>query len=254
MPLPDTAATPSNNTIEHIASMFRVDAEALKSEPKSRPIIKEFSLNTSMHGIPGVARSESKHNRFFWAVSFLAFTGIMFYFIVAAIIAYFEYPTQTSVDFVGQWPQAFPAVTFCNYSPLRYDRFIGPFRQYMNSLNLTHLADQTPLSLKESLYIMRFLQYKLNRNESLTEFYYSIESMLVKCIFNGMNCTVTDFIQFTSPVYGRCYTFNAQVKHINNGSIHYNNEHGKTGQLELGIYTHANTYVPFMSDGKNNYR
>ncbi|CAF1214339.1 unnamed protein product [Adineta steineri] len=252
MPLHDNKSKTSSGTIEQITSVFKIDAEALKLDPKTRqtgPIVKEFSLNTSMHGIPGIARSESIHNRLFWTVSFLIYTGIMFYFIIQAIREYFKYPTQTSVDFVGQWPQVFPAVTFCNYSPIRYDRFIESFTTYTNSLNLTNLTDSTPMSPTQALYIDGFLQDKLNRNESLIDFYFSLESMLVKCTYNGVNCSVTDFIQFTSPVYGLCYTFNAQAKHINNGEVHYNNEHGDSGELELGLYTHGHMYVPFISDG-----
>lgn len=240
-------------TIKQIASVFPIEAEALKPERTLRqngPIIKEFSLNTSMHGIPGIARSQSVHNRVFWTISFVIFTSVMCFFIVQAILAYFKYPTQTSVEFVGQWPQPFPAVTICNYSPLRYDRFIGPYRDYTNSLNLTNTTDKAKKNFTrtQGAYIDQFLQSKLNRNESLSDFYFSLESMLVKCVYNGHNCSAADFIQFKLPLFGNCYTFNAQVEHINNGSVHYNNEHGMSGQLELGLYTHKHQYVPYLSD------
>ncbi|CAF5142835.1 unnamed protein product, partial [Rotaria sp. Silwood1] len=67
----------TDTTIKHIATVFPVDAEALKPDLKlhrRRSIIRDFSLNTSTHGIPGIARSQSIHNRIFWIVSTLVFT------------------------------------------------------------------------------------------------------------------------------------------------------------------------------------
>ncbi|CAF1499272.1 unnamed protein product [Rotaria sordida] len=156
----------SNETIKYVATIFPIDAEVLKADPKSRrtgSIIKEFSLNTSTHGIPGIARSQSIQNRIFWCISTLIFTGVMIFFITQSIREYFEYPSQTSVSIAVGWPQAFPAVTICNYSPLRYDRFIGPFLNYTNTLNLTNTTDTTNFTFAQSLYINDFLVYKLNQ-------------------------------------------------------------------------------------------
>src|SRR4051812_13498924 len=55
-------------------------SETLKH--RRRSIIREFALNTSTHGLPGIARSESKHNRVFWTISFLIFTGIMIFLLL----------------------------------------------------------------------------------------------------------------------------------------------------------------------------
>ena len=226
-----------------------------KSEPKlklqrSRSIIREFSLNTSTHGLPGIARSQSIHNCLFWTVSSIIFTGIMLYFVVQSISAYYQYPLQTLVSFDGQWPQAFPAVTICNYSPLRYDRFIGSFLNYTNALNLTNTTDINNFSQEQSRYIEEYLHYKLNRNESLDEFYYPLKSIFMSCVYNGDNCSTTDFIQFRSPKYGMCYTFNAQSNYANDSRLHYNNENGYSGELALRLYSHSHQYVPFSFDGK----
>jgi hypothetical protein len=117
---------------------------------------------------------------------------------------------------------------------------------------LTNTTDTSTFSAQQALYIDDFLQYKLNRNESLEAFFYPLSSMLIKCVYNGANCSVNDFVQFTSPQYGLCYTFNSQASHINNGQIHYNNENGDSGELDLDLYVHSHQYVPYLSDGKNN--
>jgi hypothetical protein len=79
-------------------------------------------------------------------MSMVVYTGIMLYFVIKSICAYFEYPLLTLVSFSNQWPQAFPAVTICNYSPLQYDKFIGPFLNYTNMFNLTNTTDSSTFS------------------------------------------------------------------------------------------------------------
>jgi hypothetical protein len=244
----------SHDTIDHIATVFPINAEALQAKttlPQRRVIIKEFGLNTSAHGIPGIARSQSISNRFFWFVTFMAFTGIMIYFVVQAILGYYSYPTQTSVDIADQWPQAFPAVTICNYSPFRYDTFIDGYLNYTNARNLTNTTDIKTFSFEQSLYIADYVQYKLNRNESLDAFLYPLRSMLIKCVYNNARCSASDFVHFISPQYGSCYTFNALAPNINNGTVRLNSENGYSGELQLDLYIHSEQYVPFLTDGKS---
>ncbi|CAF1316500.1 unnamed protein product [Rotaria sordida] len=134
----------TETTIKQLATVFPIDAKALEPDPKfrrRRSIIREFSLNTSTHGIPGIARSQNIHNRIFWIVSTLIFTGIMLFFIVESMKAYFNYPTQTSVSFIVERSQAFPAVSICNFSPIRFDNFIEPFLNFTKSRNLTYTND-----------------------------------------------------------------------------------------------------------------
>ncbi|CAF4076295.1 unnamed protein product [Adineta steineri] len=212
-------------------------------------IIREFSLNTSTHGIPGIARGESIQNRVFWSISLIGFTAIMIYFIVKAILAYFDYPTQFNLDIVSEWPQYFPAVTICNSSPLRFDKFIEPFLNYTNSLNLSNSNDTSTFSPLQATYIPDFLIDKVNKNESLESMFYSLSSMLYKCTYNGLPCSTADFISFTTAYYGRCYTFNAKMINSNSNSLHYGNENGGNGILELELYAHNHQYVPCFTTG-----
>ncbi|CAF1523016.1 unnamed protein product [Rotaria sordida] len=227
-----------------------MDAEVLKADPKARgtrSIIREFSLNTSTHGIPGIARSRSIQNRIFWCISTLIFTGVMIFFITQSIRAYFEYPSQTSVSIAVEWPQAFPAVTICNYSPLRYDRFIGSFLNYTNTLNLTNTTDTTNFTFAQSLYINDFLVYKLNQGESLNDLFFPLESMMMDCVYNKISCYATNFTSFISSAYGLCYTFNAKLRDSFNTRVRNSSENGGTGVLQTHFYVHQHQYVPYLS-------
>ncbi|CAF3383250.1 unnamed protein product [Rotaria sp. Silwood1] len=241
----------SNAIFKQATAVFPRNPEVLEPLPKRQrasSIIKEFSLNTSTHGLPGIARSQSIPNRIFWSISTLAFTGIMLYFIVQAIRAYFEYPSQTSVSIIFEWPQAFPAVTICNYSPIRYDKFIDPFLNYTNSLNLTNTTDTTNFTFTQSLYVRDFLVYKLNQGDSLKDFVYPLEAMMMSCTYNGLSCSAANFTWFLSPTYGMCYTFNAKLKNTINDGIRYNADNGGNGVLELRLYAHRHQYVPYLSN------
>ena len=253
LPIQTILTDMSSDTIQRIATVFLVDPEAMKPAPKVRrqaSIIREFSLHTSTHGIPGIARSQSIKNRMFWIISFLIYTGIMIYFIVQAIRAYFEYPSQTSVSVIVEWPQAFPAVTICNYSPLRYGLFINPFFDYLKAFNLSNTMDPANFTYEQSLYVWDFLIYKLNQNESLYEYFYSLDSMLIACNYNGIPCTATNFTWFITASYGLCYTFNAKLKDADNNGIRYNADNGGNGVFDIRLYTHQHQYVPYVAYGK----
>ena len=216
-------------------------AEVRANVPRRRSIIREFALNTSTHGIPGIARGQSKHNRLFWTVSSLIFTGVMLYFIVTSIQEYLQYPTQTLVSIKEDWEQTFPAVTICNYSPIRSDSFMTPFAAYTN--------DTFAFSRAKAKDIRDFLVYRTNRNQSVREFYYSINESLISCNYNRMNCTADDFVSFQTSKHGLCHTFNGKTNRIRNGNVFSVTVNGEDGTLKLQLYAHSHLYVPHSFDG-----
>jgi len=229
--------------------IFTITTGKIKVPPlpsRRRSIIREFGLNTSAHGVPGIARSQSITNTIFWSICFLTFAGIALYFIIREIRSYFDYSTQTSVNMISEWPQYFPAFTVCNLAPVRYDRFIKPFLNYTATLNIN---DTTTISSSQAKYIGDFFQMKINRNESIDEFFFPLNTMLMKCVFNGRSCSPMNFTSFSSSSYGLCYTFNAKLKNMNN--VHYSDDYGGSGNLNLRFYVHSHQYVPYIREGKN---
>jgi len=173
------------------------------------------------------------------------------YFLIENIIAYFGYPTQTSVSFVVARSQPFPAVTICNYSPVRYDVFIEPFVNFTNSINVTDTNDTSTITLIQSAYINDFIQFSIDSGEPPSKYCFPLESMVLSCSYNGATCQATDFISFFSSVYGLCYTFNAQTK-SNQSNIRQTTDNGASGKLELRLYAQSQDYVPYISDGTFN--
>ncbi|CAF0831478.1 unnamed protein product [Adineta ricciae] len=233
-----------NETIQQIASTFPISVDAIRPERK-RSIIREFGLNTSTHAIPSIARSQSLLNRIFWCTALIIFVGIMFYFIITSIIDYFDYPTRTSVDFVVEWPQPFPAVTICNYSPLVYSYFIDSFLNYTNSRNLTNTTDTATFTRQQASYVRDFQRDVLVQGEHLARYAFPLESMLISCTYNNLPCSATNFTRYASIRYGNCYTFNGK----RNNSVHYNSENAADGLLQLTLYLHRHQYVPYVTTG-----
>lgn len=219
------------------------------ARPRRRSIMREFALNTSTHALPGIARSQSKHNCIFWTISFLAFTGIMTFFIVQSIMTYFQYPTQTSVSIVADAKQNFPAVTICNYCPARFDLLIGTFLNYTNAMNWTNTNDTTRFTLRQAEKLREFLVYRINTGQSVAEFFFQLDIMLMNCTYNGYPCSAADFIPFVSSSFGLCFTFNARRKDIQNYPIRRSQDHGGPGALLLRLYAHSHLYVPYITEG-----
>ena len=240
-------SSPTNNNILMVYPVDTDGRNTVALRQQARSIIREFSLNTSTHGIPGIARSESVSNRVFWTISTLIFTGVMVYFITESIIDFLEYPTQTSVSIIDDSSQKFPAVSICNYSPLRYDLFIEDFLNYTYSLNLTNITNYT--SKEQFMKIRDFFQYKLNKNESVNGYFFTLENMLITCKYNQLNCSKEDFISFSDARYGNCYTFNAKANQIRNGTLYSLAQNGDWGIFELELYVHSHQYIPYWSSG-----
>ena len=245
----------SNTVNNRVAPVPSFDEQTWATESfkqRRQSIIREFALTTSTHGLPGIARSQTKHNRIFWTLSFLIFIAVMIFFVYQSIYDYFQYPTQTSISIVAQRSQAFPAVTFCNYSPARFDQIIRPLLNYTNSMNLTNTNDTSTFTPEQAQLLLDFLQQRVNAGESVDEYFFSLDLMLMNCSYNDEQCTSDDFISFISSSYGRCYTFNAERKDGNATNIRYTNDYGGFGKLQLRLYAQSQLYVPYISGGSFN--
>ena len=216
---------------------------------RRRSIIRDFSLNTSTHGLPGIARSRSMCNRLFWIFITSIFSGAMLYFVIKSITTYFDYPTQTSVSVLVERSQPFAAVSICNYSPLRFDRFIGPFLNFTNSRNLTNTTDNSTITREQANFIRSFIQDSIQRDQPVADMLFPLEAMLLNCTYNDRPCNTSDFLPFLSAIYGLCYTFNAK-RVSDERPIRITSEYGNTGKLVLKLYAHSHQYVPYISEGK----
>ncbi|CAF1179270.1 unnamed protein product [Rotaria magnacalcarata] len=237
----------TGDIIAHVVSNNPMNPSVTDASTHRRriSIVREFALNTTTHGIPGIARGRSIPNRIFWAISFMAFTSAMVYFITKALCAYFEYPSQTKVSITSQRIQHFPAFTICNAGGIRADALLKTYTEYIAHSNLTATSNNSVIP-KLADFMRLYFSSLVNEDGSLGQYVFPLESMLMSCYYVGIRCSVNDFIGFDSAEFGRCYTFNAKRR---NGSLLYNHETDSNGKLLLRLYVHAHQYVPTISEG-----
>lgn len=212
---------------------------------RRRSIIHEFCSNTTAHALPAIARSENRWNRLFWSITFVIFFGIMIFFVVQSIRAYFQYETTIDNSFETEQPAYFPAISFCNISPIRFDKIVEPLINFTN-FTLTNPIDPIVISRIDD-----FLIDQLNRNQSLKSYSFSLASMLFSCSFNGQLCSEKNFTTFISAAYGLCFTFNAKLKNIVGGGIRIGTTLGSSGIFNLNLYIHKQQYVPYLTTCKS---
>lgn len=236
---------PRGNTAYEETIENKLESEKIRR----RSIIHEFCVNTTAHGLPSIANSTSLPHCLFWSVVFLGFAGLLIYFLVTAILAYYAYPTSIDIEIVSEWPQVFPAFSFCNYAPFIGDNFLQSFRNYSILNNLTNTNGTTEY---QPTYndIATFLISSANKNESTDPFDFPISAMLISCQFNNVPCSANNFIKFVSPDYGACYTFNAKLKNTTDSSLLLANQYGGDGVLSLSFFIHGYQYLKNFVDGK----
>ena len=81
--------------------MFQTSGRSVQPNPRisrRRSIVREFALNTSSHGIPGIARSQSLFNRLFWTISLLSFSGILMYFVTESCATFLQWDPIAFAD------------------------------------------------------------------------------------------------------------------------------------------------------------
>ncbi|CAF1291168.1 unnamed protein product [Adineta ricciae] len=240
-----------SNTIKHLSIELPTEhnvTQIPKQRSKWLSIIYNFSSETTAHGLPRIVHSENRFNRLYWSIATLACAALMIYFIIRAILEYFTYPTQIDISIESEWPQHFPAFSFCNVGGFRLDAFAVPFANYTNSHNLTNTNDSSTVYLEQIPYLISFMRDLFSQNLTLEPFAFPLSATLVSCSYNSHQCTTADFVPFIHTTYGYCYTFNGKLKNESEGSVRDGTEYNGLGILNLGLYVHSNQYIPYMTD------
>ncbi|CAF1068437.1 unnamed protein product [Adineta ricciae] len=211
-------------------------------EQRRRSIVIDYLIATSTHGLRGVGRAYSKSNKIFWIITFTFATGLMFYFVISAILQYFAYPTQTNVEINLDPQMNFPAVTICSGNPNPYKRINASLVDFFYRLYPSNVTfNQSFLnSLQIPLYIDLFNR---NKTEELQSISFQLTDMMLSCTYNGISC-LNAFITSITPSFGNCYTFNWKTSTpfftLNNFSSTFVARDG----LAMSFYIPRESYFP----------
>ena len=92
--------------------------------------------------------------------------------------------------------QAFAAVTICSHAAKRFDRIAEPLLKFINERNITFAGDLTNLSPVQFQHVPEVFDNRVNRNESVKEFFYELVELLIDCNSNLVPCSAADLVSF----------------------------------------------------------
>lgn len=147
--------------------------------------IKEYTGQSTLHGIGYVFHGGSKPRRFTWLVFLLICIMFCIYSTWTLSSRFLTYPVATKNKIVNADRMLFPAVTICNFNRLLQSKTNSLWRDiYKNKYN----AD--------------FARIFAIFGHTMEE-----DGMLVKCMWKGMKCNSSNFYS-TVEELGLCHTFN----------------------------------------------
>lgn len=160
--------------------------------------------STTLHGIRNVFSDGSRLRRFIWLLCLFGSTATFLKVTSNLISSYLSYDVITRVSLVNQDHAIFPAVTICNFNPMRKD--------YIEKMNLTNLlslvgyeaGEANPPAWKdlEEVFNTSMVDVLIDGGHKMT-----YGNMFQSCTFQERECRAEDF----KPVFtrmGLCYTFN----------------------------------------------
>ena len=183
------------------------EAHTEKTKLPAKELFRQFTESTTLHGISHVFSNGSKTRRFIWLICLLASTATFIAVTKNLFSSYLSFDVVTRVTLINRDFEIFPAITICNFNPLRKD--------YIERMNVTEVlaliqnedGDKNTESLHRTSSILNTSMEVVLREGGHKM---DMGDMLTSCIFQGRQCGEEHF----KPVFtrmGLCYTFNKGI-------------------------------------------
>ncbi|GMT30721.1 hypothetical protein PFISCL1PPCAC_22018, partial [Pristionchus fissidentatus] len=215
-------------------------------------VLRDFANWSTVGGVPHIANSKSWMVRLFWLVVVLSMGGVFVYQLYTMIALFLKFPNAISTV-ISIEQQKFPAVTICNMNPYKKIGGLTPFdrnlTEFMNYYETVYAIASTVFKQSfqglattwerdtraRDVVNMIAAQHKGLYNDSL----YQFDEIIADCTFNGFSCSQSNFTEYIDPSYGRCFTFNNDLKSDLSVS-----RAGKSSGLSLLITVHVVVHYP----------
>jgi hypothetical protein len=163
-----------------------------------RSIISDYGERTTFHGFRYFILGGSFIRQLIWlgfilcSFAYFTFNGIRLF------TNFFNFPTMTKNEIITKQMMLFPAITVCNYNPIKKSKLQAAYN-YANSLRGVDI---------DKVYQM----YGHRMDE---------DGMFVSCKWRGKSCSGKDF-RSTPQSMGLCHTFNSGKNHVmTQYTLHY---------------------------------
>lgn len=211
----------SQNYDYEIIKILKLESENMNTEFKTK--LKNWALNSSLHGIASFTRTKNSIHRVMWLVCLLAAASLCITLMSKNIKEYLDFPVTTKMRYVHEKQTEFPGVGVCNSNSFVTDYFI---RYLVNFIKIQY-GKSKPSSMSNLEFINESaVKHKTfrndvifslgkNSNSMLIAMGLSIDDLILSCYFNDVPCNLNkDFIVTYSFEFGNCFFFNtdAQIK------------------------------------------
>ena len=186
------------------------DGKNDESRPTVRSIISDYGERTTIHGFLYLIRGGSFVRQLIWfcfiSCSFAYFTlnGIRLF------TNFFKYPTLTKYEIVTQKKMLFPAITVCNYNPIRKSKQESILNYLYNNLKLNVSLSNFRQSVANGSDNYAALNHTNNVERIYQSFGHSMDEdgMFVSCKWKGKSCS-GKYFRSSAQSMGLCHTFNS---------------------------------------------
>lgn len=203
--------------------------------------IRKLCEASSFHGLSNLARTDRCFIKFIWLACFLVSLAFCSIEIVSSLIDYLEYNVVITVQTVHETSVNFPAITVCNLNSIDYSNPGVADELSAIIARFDEKANSTADMLKHSKLKLKEISYLINNEIKNRSYYYSIDEMLISCLFNNQPCSASDFEPYESKNFKSCYTFNSGTK----GQVLSSNRAGMNNGLELELYVGNIRHQPY---------
>ena len=156
-----------------------------------------------MDGLPNIVRSERRLVKFIWAVLLLLNCCVCIFLIIGTIREYLNYEVISTSRILQEEESIFPTITICNNNPFSTDYSV----QLIKQANLSFSTNPRRLILQlESYFKITTGSYM---PDSIKRKLSDLDSMLIGCWLNNLECNSSHFEWIWHPYFFGCYRFNS---------------------------------------------
>ena len=198
----------------------------------------DMCLNSTVHGVSNIAKSENIVMKYIWIIAFFSFSSFAAILITISIFDFFEYNVNTNIQVINQIPTDFPAISICNLNTFKTSdknihRLLNKVLINYNDSAVTN--GPPPLVFKSASRILRTYISNMT-DENKKKYGIQIEEMLISAFFNGVSVGPNNFTWYYDFEFGNCYMFNG-----NESNILKSGKNGRKGGLQLELYAGNST-------------
>ena len=166
----------------------------------------DWIKNSTSHGLPQVFnRDKPLIIRLVWLALFVASSVLCFISIIQSIQVFYEYEALIKIEIEKDISVQYPTISFCNLNQYQTSFAIDFVKSIISNENISFGNETDSLNKIEFLTKSNLVN---TTNEFKNSMSYSIETMIISCLFAALPCSKNDFEWFYSNEYGNCYRYN----------------------------------------------